>query len=188
MAVRSIVAQARPRTPWQRGLPRERRRPSSTVPVIKSLRRTRTRLRDLSLGRCHGLPVDFAYQHAVHCRPPAGCSGPACPPHWAASQDVRDMTRTGQATGCSSRSVSSIGPRGLTRPSGSGPASQSHDSVDSGAWPIMNPSDYVKEAYVPDHKGGFLPAAWPVLEPGFTTWWSNAVLKLTYRTRVAMSS
>jgi len=52
----------------------------------------------------------------------------------------------------------------------------------------MNPSDYVKEAYVPDHRGGFFPAAWPVLEPGFRAWWSNAVLKLTYGTRAAMSS
>lgn len=52
----------------------------------------------------------------------------------------------------------------------------------------MKPSHYVTEAYVPDHKGGVLPAAWPVLEPDFTTWWSNAVLRLTYGTRVAMSS
>jgi hypothetical protein len=52
----------------------------------------------------------------------------------------------------------------------------------------MNPSDYVKEAYVPDHKGGLLPAAWPVLEPRYTKWWSNSVLRLTYGTRAAISS
>jgi len=33
IAVRGIVAQARPRTPWQPGCPRERCRPSRAVPV-----------------------------------------------------------------------------------------------------------------------------------------------------------